>query len=315
MKIVSFLPSATEILYALGAGEMVVAVSHECDYPLEAQRKPIVSRARFDHTQLDSAAIDTLVSQTLARGEGLYTIDLEVLKQANPDLLITQELCDVCAVTGSDLSSALAATGLAPEILTLTPKNLAGMFGNIQQVGEAIGLRERAERLVAELTARVERVAAVAQGVESRPTVFCLEWLDPPYAGGHWVPELVALAGGRDPLGRPGEDSRRVRWEDVAAAAPEIIVVTACGLGVARTLREMPRLAQQPGWHDLPAVRQDRVYVTDGSAYFSRPGPRVVDGLEILAHIIHPAQFPARYAESVLAHAPSGRPHPSRKVA
>ena len=304
MRIVSFLPSATEMLYALGAGEMVAAVSHECDYPAEAQRKPIVSRARFDQTQLDSAAIDTRVRETLARGEGLYTIDLEVLKQANPDLLITQELCDVCAVTGTDLTTALAATGLAPEVLTLTPKDLAGIFGNIRQVGGAIGLRERAERLVAELTARVERVAAVARTVESRPTVLVLEWLDPPYAGGHWAPELAAMAGGVDPLGRAGQPSARVSWEQMAAAAPEIVVVTACGLGVARTLREMPRLAQQPGWHDLPAVRHDRVYVTDGSAYFSRPGPRVVDGLEILAHVLHPAQFPARYPASVLAHVP-----------
>lgn len=300
MRIASFLPSATEMVYALGAGEMVVAVSHECDFPLEAQRKPVVSRARFDHTQLDSAAIDTLVSQALARGESLYTIDHEVLRQANPDLLITQKLCDVCAVTGDDLAKALREVKNTPEILTLTPTNLAGIFDNIRQVGEAIGLRERADRLVAELQARVDRVAQVASAAGSRPTVFCLEWLDPPYASGHWMPELVELAGGVDPLGRQGRDSVRVRWEDVVAAAPEIVVVTACGFDVARTLQELPRLVQQPGWSDLPAVRHDRVYVAYGSAYFSRPGPRVVDGLEILAHLIHPAQFPAHYPEDVL---------------
>ncbi len=301
MRIASFLPSATEMLYALGAGEMVVAVSHECDYPLEAQRKPVVSRARFDHTQLDSAAIDTLVSRAMAAGESLYTIDHDVLRQANPDLLITQKLCDVCAVTGDDLAKALRDVKIAPEILSLTPTNLAGIFDNIREVGDAIGLRERAERLVTELQGRVDRVAATAQAAGSRPTVFCLEWLDPPYASGHWMPELVELAGGVDPLGRTGKDSTRVRWDEVIAAAPEILVVTACGFDVARTMREMPRLSQQPGWHDLPAVRDDRVYVTHGSAYFSRPGPRVVDGLEILAHLIHPAQFPARYPEEVLA--------------
>lgn len=300
MRIASFLPSATEILYALGAGEMLVAVSHECDYPLEAQRKPVVSRARFDHRALTSAEIDARVSQALRAGESLYTIDLDVLKQANPDVLITQELCDVCAVTGDDLARALRATDLAPQILTLTPKRLHGIFDNIRAVGEAIGLRERAERLVGELTARVDRVAATAQRATARPTVCCVEWLDPLYVSGHWTPELVALAGGVDPLGRAGADSMQVRWDDVTAADPDILVVTACGLGVARTLREMPRLAQQPGWHDLSAVRHDRVYVTDGSAYFSRPGPRVVDGLEILGHIIHPELFPARYPPQVL---------------
>lgn len=304
MKIASFLPSATEMVYALGAGEMVVAVSHECDFPTEAQRKPVVSRARFDHTQLDSAAIDTLVSRALAAGESLYIIDHEVLRQANPDLLITQKLCDVCAVTGDDLAKALREVKIAPEILSLTPTNLAGIFDNIREVGEAIGLRERAARLIADLQARVDRVTATASAAGSRPTVFCLEWLDPPYASGHWMPELVALAGGVDPLGRQDKDSVRVRWEDVMAAAPEIIVVTACGFDTARTMQEMPTLARQPGWHDLPAVRHDRVYVAHGSAYFSRPGPRVVDGLEILAHVIHPAEFPARYPASVLQHVP-----------
>ena len=304
MRIASFLPSATEMLYALGAGEMVMAVSHECDYPLEAQRKPIVSRARFDHTQLDSAAIDALVSQAIQNGESLYTIDHQVLRQANPDLIVTQELCDVCAVTGHDLSQALNDLRLNPQLITLTPTNLAGIFDNLRMLGEALGLRERAERLVAELTARVERVARVTRELEERPTVFCLEWLDPPYAGGHWLPEMVALAGGHDPLGWAGEKSARIQWEQIIEAAPEVLVVMPCGFDMARAVQEIDQLAQRPGWASLPAVRHDRVYVTYASAYFSRPGPRVVDGFEILAHIIHPGQFPARYPASVLQRVP-----------
>lgn len=311
MRICSFLPSATEMVYALGAGEMIMAVSHECDFPAEAQRKPIVSRARFDHTQLDSAAIDALVSAAIKSGESLYAIDREVLRQANPDLILTQELCDVCAVTGNDLSQALRDLRLNPEILALTPTNLRGIFDNITTIGETIGLRERAARLVAELTARVERVTAAIPRAVRRQKVFCLEWLDPPYASGHWVPELVELAGGLDALGRKGTDSTRIRWEEVVAYAPEILVLMPCGFDLPRALREAPRLESQPGWWDLPAVRADRVYVTHGSAYFSRPGPRIVDGLEILAHILHPDLFPARYPESVLRQVPQ----PQRKVA
>lgn len=310
MRIASFLPSATEMVYALGAGEMLVAVSHECDYPLEAQRKPIVSRARFNHTEHDSAAIDALVSQAIRHGESLYTIDREALGQANPDLILTQELCDVCAVTGNDLSQALRDLQMNPEVLALTPRRLEGIFENILTVGDAIGLRERAQRLVAELRARVERVAVTAQRA-ARPKVFCLEWLDPPYSSGHWVPELVELAGGVDRLGRKGADSTRIRWEDVVAYAPEALVIIPCGFDVARAMREIGRLEALPGWTSVPAVAADRVYVSHGSAYFSRPGPRIVDGLEILAHIIHPELFPAVYPETAVWRAPQRR----RKVA
>ncbi len=308
MRICSFLPSATEMVYALGAGEMVMAVSHECDSPVEAARKPIVSRARFDHTQLDSAAIDALVSQAIKSGESLYTIDRDVLRQANPDLILTQELCDVCAVTGNDLSQALHDLRLNPEIIALTPTNLQGIFDNIRTIGDAIGLRERAERLVAELTGRVQRVATVAQQATHRPRVFCLEWLDPPYASGHWVPELVELAGGVDALGRKGTDSTRIRWEEVVAYAPEILVLIPCGFDLPRALQEVRRLEGRPGWWSLPAVQHDRVYVTHGSAYFSRPGPRVVEGLEILAHLTHPELFPARYSEMIVRHVPQRPP-------
>ncbi len=292
------------MVYALGAGEMVMAVSHECDYPAEAARKPIVSRARFDHTQLDSAAIDVLVSRAIKEGESLYTIDRDVLRQANPDLILTQELCDVCAVTGNDLSQALHDLRLNPKIIALTPTNLQGIFDNITTIGEAIGLRERAERLVAELTDRVQQVATVAQRAAYQPRIFCLEWLDPPYASGHWVPELVELAGGVDLLGRKGKDSTRIRWEEVVAYAPEILVLMPCGFDLPRALQEVRHLEGQPGWWDLQAVQRDRVYVTHGSAYFSRPGPRVVEGLEILAHLTHPELFPARYSEMIVRHVP-----------
>jgi len=304
MRICSVLPSATEIVYALGAGEMLTGVSHECDYPPEAQRKPVVSRARFDHTALDSAAINALVSQALRNGESLYTIDRQALSQANPDLILTQELCDVCAVTGTELSRAVRELPLTPEVVTLTPRGLHGIFENIRAVGEAIGLRERAARLVSELAARVDRVAAATRGVHRRPRVFCLEWLDPPYASGHWVPELVELAGGVDVLGRKGEDSTRIRWEAIVESAPEALVVMPCGFDVARAMSEVRRLEQRPGWWSLPAVREDRVYVTHASAYFSRPGPRVVDGLEILAHIVHPELFPRQYSDRVLRRVP-----------
>jgi iron complex transport system substrate-binding protein len=292
LKIVSLLPSATEILFALGLGDSIAGVTHECDYPAGAARKRVVVRPRISGS-LSQAEIDRLVSEYMERHESLYSIDVEAIKEIEPDLVVTQDLCHVCAASPDDLGAALAVLPREPRVLSLTPHTLSDVWDDVRRVGEATGRVVEAEEVVSGLRKRVAAVARATVNVETRPRTICLEWLDPPYACGHWVPEMVALAGGEEVLGKVGEPSFRVRWEDLIAAQPEVIVITLCGYNLAQVEEQFAKFTLPPGWQDLPAVRSGRVFCVDATSYFSRPGPRLAGGVEILAHILHPQRAAA----------------------
>ena len=291
MRVVSLLPAATEIVAALGMVDHLVGVSHECDHPAEVNRKPRVTRCAIHGNQLDSADIDRWVKTELKRTGTLYTMDEARLRQLAPDVIITQRLCDVCAV-GYDSVTAFAATLPGPPVVVnLEPQTLEDVFGDVRRVGAALGVAERAETVIRELRGRVDRVRTRCAAVPRRRCVL-LEWIAPPFRSGHWGPELVAIAGGIDPVGRQGEDAVEIEWDEVRAASPEVLVIACCGFDVARTLRDLPILRRYPGFPELPAAQSREVWVVDGSAYFSRPGPRLVDSLELLAPLVHPELFP-----------------------
>ena len=285
MKICSLLPSATEILFALGLGDQVVGVSHECDFPPGACDKPVLIKSRISHTD-SAAAIDKQVREFLARGESLYSVDFDVLAAIEPDLIVTQDLCHVCAATPDDLATALARLLHQPRILTLNPHSLADVCADIRAVGEAT---ERCEHASAVTAAFQRDVAEVERSIAGLPyrSVVCLEWLDPPYVAGHWVPEMVTRAGGTDLLGRAGTPSFRVEWDAILAAQPEVIIIMPCGYSLEHAAAEFRKLSLPDGWQDLPAVRNGSVYVVEASGYFSRPGPRLASGMKILAAAIH----------------------------
>lgn len=284
MQICSFLPSATEILYALDLGDSVAGVTFECDYPPEAREKPIVVNTILGH-DLSAAEIDRDVTQHASHGDSLYTVDTETLRRIKPELIVTQELCDVCAVSTSHLAKALHALSPQPEVLSLTPHTLADVFSDIEAVGAATGKEARAAEVVAHLKQRIERIQA-KRGVEP-PKVACLEWLNPLFNAGHWVPEMVDLAGGVDRLGIPGEYSVRIEWRQIFDLNPDVIVIMPCGYDVEKAVQEYRRTAFPAEWQNVHAVRQGRVYAVHASAYFSRPGPRLVDGVEILYSLLH----------------------------
>lgn len=277
-RIVSFLPAGTEMVYALGAGDELVGRSHECDYPSPVQALPVVSRPSLGLEDASPDAIDRAVAERLESGETLYAIDEVLLRELRPDVILTQNLCRVCAPSGDDLTRAVRKFDQRPEILFLTPRTIAEIEDNVAAVGKAIARGDEAEVLVRSGRERLARVRAAVGGAARRRVVF-LEWTDPPFCGGHWVPEMISLAGGEDPLGRPGADSVRMDWEDVVAAAPEIIIVSPCGF----RLDESVRLAKK-----LPRIPGAAVYAVDANAYFARPGPRVAEGVELLAYLFHP---------------------------
>jgi iron complex transport system substrate-binding protein len=284
MRICSFLPSATEILFALGLGDSVAGVTFECDFPPEALARRVVVRPRIKPS-LPPAEVDREVNAFVARGESLYEVDSAGLKSLEPDLIITQDLCHVCAATPDDLGTTLAALPRAPKVLSLSPRTLRDVWRDILSVGEATGRQAQAAALVQEIERGVARVEQAAVSAK-RSRVVCLEWLDPPFIAGHWVPEMVALAGGIDAMGKPGEPGFRTTWESVLDAQPETIVVMPCGYHLREAAAEFRSLPRAPGWEGLPAVRQGRVFAVDASSYFSRPGPRLATGLEILAHLL-----------------------------
>jgi iron complex transport system substrate-binding protein len=300
MRIVSLLPAATEICFALGLGDAVVGVSPECDFPPAALERPALSRAVLGHEARTSAETSELVGARLAAGEALYAIDEAGLRDASPELILTQGLCDVCAPSYGDVREVASRLPSEPEVLSLDPHRLQDILADIVRVGRAAHADEAAEALVADLRERVARVAARADRAEGRPSVLCLEWMDPLFVAGHWVPEMVGLAGGEDAFGRAGEKSVRIEARDIALAAPEVAVLMPCGFHMDRVEKEASLVAGQAFWRDLPAVRRDRVWLVDASSYFSRPGPRVVAGLEILAHIVHPKAFPRRWPADVV---------------
>jgi iron complex transport system substrate-binding protein len=291
MRIVSLLPSATEIICALGLEDQLVGVTHECDYPPFVRQLPKVTHTLIP-AEAPSAEIDRLVRDRLRTSRALYTLDLPTLERLRPDLIVTQALCDVCAVAEEEVRAAACLLPHGPAVINLEPQTLPQVFAAVREVGRVAGINGKAEEVVRELTARVDAVAARADGLRHRPRVALLEWLDPPFSCGHWNPELVRLAGGVEGLGREGMPSRTLCWDEVIAWQPEVVFIACCGFGLERTMDDVPRLQSVTGWQDLPAVRLGRVYVADGSHYFSRPGPRLVDSLEILAHALDPDAHP-----------------------
>jgi iron complex transport system substrate-binding protein len=291
IRIVSLLPSATEILFALGLDEQIVAVTHECDYPAAARTKPRITRSLL-RPDLSSGEIDAAVSSQIGSdAHTLYSIDRTLLGELAPDLIVTQELCEVCAVDYGEVLDAIKDLPKTPQVLNLEPMSLTEVLADIETVGAATGRSDEARQFVASLRRRVERVRAAVERAETRPTVAFLEWVDPLFCGGHWNPELVRLAGGSDPLGNEGTPSTRMEWQEVLDAQPDVMVISCCGFDEERTRQDLPILEALPGFADLPCARNGRIHVVDGSAYFSRPGPRLVDSLEILAGFTHPELF------------------------
>ena len=291
LRIVSFLPAATEMAYALGLGEQVVGISHECDFPAAAKTKPVVVRCALPIETMTLKEIDVAVAECIGSGGNLYAVDQPAIERLVPTHIITQALCQVCAPSGGEIARALKALPSKPHILWFTPHCIETIFDNLCELGAATGRQAQAEEIVAASRARLQRVADLAKTAPRRPKVFCLEWIDPYYCCGHWVPEMVELAGGEDALGCKKTDSVRTAWKDIAAWAPEILIVSPCGFNTEKAVEQANRLLQQPGWSDLPAVRNSRVFAVNANAYFARPGPRVVDGVELFAHLIHPELF------------------------
>ena len=296
MRIVSLLPSATEIVAALGLRDQLVGISHECDFPKEIRDRPRVTHCEIHGADLPSRAIDAWVRETLAARGTLYTLDEELIRELRPDVILTQQLCDVCAVNYGSVAAYAATLPVRPRLINLEPKRLVDLYEDIRLVAQAAGVPERAQAVIAGLERRVASVVSLVARAPRRPKCFLMEWIEPPFCGGHWNPELVELAGAMDPIGRKGEPSRRVTWEEIQRADPDAVVLACCGFGVDRTLVEMALLAGKPEWENLRAVREGRVFVADGNTYFSRPGPRLVDSLEMLAHALHPEVVPAASA-------------------
>lgn len=292
-RIVSFLPSATEMACALGLGSQLVGITHECDYPPEVRGKAVVVRNALPIESMSQLEIDVAVAERMRDGLSLYQVDEELLRELAPDLILTQNLCQVCAPSGNEVAQVLKVLAKQPEILWLTPKSLDEIFRNVSELGAATGRVKEAEQLIANGRERLEKLAATTRELPStgRPRVFCMEWLDPVYCSGHWMPEMVEIAGGIDGLGHAGADSVRIPWSDVLEWSPEVLIITPCGFNLEKVVEQTPPLRDYPGWSELPAVRNRRVYAVDANSYFARPSLRVVEGTELLAHLIHPDLF------------------------
>ncbi len=289
MRIVSLLPSATEILCALGLDAQLVGISHECDYPDQIARLPAVTRSRMTKGA-SSAQIDAEVRDHLSQADALYELDLPLLAQLKPDLLVTQALCDVCAVSADEVNDAAQTLLSCPEVINLEPMSLADVFDTMAQVGQVTGRQAEAAAWAAQARARIERVLQLP-ALNPRPRLAFLEWIDPPFNAGHWTPELIEMAGATDCLGNLHQPSRTLAPDALQAAEPDYLVIALCGFDLQRTAQDMPLLQRLPGWRELPCVQNGQVYLVDGNWYFNRPGPRLIDSLEILASILHPKQF------------------------
>ncbi|WP_259311930.1 cobalamin-binding protein [Capillimicrobium parvum] len=285
MRIVSLVPHATELLFALGLGDQVVGVTHECDHPTEALERPHVTTDRLP-PGLSAAEIDAAVRERTERGEAIYDLDAELLAELEPDLIVTQALCPVCAVSYDDVQAIAARMDPAPKVIALDPKTFGETINDIRTVSDATGAKEAAFVLIATIARRVEAVKSAVADAEPVP-VAALEWLDPPFAAGHWTPQLIEMAGGFDVLGLPGESSEQVTWEMVRAAEPEVVVCMPCGYDLGRAHEEAEAYAAQLG-----ALGARRVVAIDASGTFSRPGPRLVEALELMAHVLHPDRVP-----------------------
>lgn len=299
VRVVSLVPAATEIVAVLDMTDALVGVSHECDWPPAVGEKQRITRCEIHGNALPSAETDRWVRERLREGGSLYTLDEAALRALAPDVILTQRLCDVCAVGYDDVRAFAATLPGPPRVVNLEPQRLGDVFQDVLNVGAALGVPTRAVDVVQALQDRVNQLRRRTRALPTRRCVL-LEWLDPLYRSGHWGPDLVAVAGGVDPLGVAGADAAAVAWDAVRAAAPEAVVIACCGYDVARTHRDLPLVTALDGWPELPAVRAGAVWIADGSAYFSRPGPRLVDSAELLAQCLHPEVF--------------GEPDPARAV-
>lgn len=290
-RIVSLLPSATEIVCALGLEDQLVGVTHECDFPPTVVGKPVLTSSRISHAEMSSAEIDHAVRAQLDGHGSIYGLDERLLAELKPDLIITQELCEVCAVSYKTVLQAARVVEAEARVVSLEPNNIEDIFANIRAVGELAGAPAEADSLVRDLTVQLDALAVLLTEVETRPRTLVLEWLEPPFAPGHWVPEQVAFAGGDASFGSAGGKSRATTPEEITAYAPEVVVLAPCGYYKEETVRALGSARLPRGWHELPAVREGRVWAVDATSYFSRPGPRVVEGAEILLRVIHPEIF------------------------
>ena len=291
-RIVSLLPAATEITAALGLMDQVIGVSHECDFPKEANERPRVTRCAVHGAELASRDVDEWVRRALDDNGTIYTIDEPLLRKLQSDVILTQRLCDVCAVGYGTVAKLAQTLPGPPQVVNLEPRSLADIFDDIRRVAKACEVPKRAEKLIANLSERVENVRERAAKIPDRPRCFLIEWVDPPFCSGHWGPELVEVAGGQDPLGRKHKPSAQIDWQEVRDARPEIIVLALCGYDIDRARRDYELLRRFTGFDSIAAAANRQVYIVNASAYFARPGPRIVDSLEILAGILHPSEFP-----------------------
>jgi len=290
-KIISLLPAATEIVCALGLEHNLVGRSHECDFPASVKHLPVCSEANFPDG-LSSLAIDKKVKELLADALSVYTVNRQKIKELNPDIVITQAQCEVCAVSLKEVEEALENyLDKQARIVSLQPNSLDDIFANIREVATALNVKANGDQLIEDLTERVDIIRHKLKFIENKPTVACIEWLEPLMVSGNWVPELVSIAGGTSILAQAGKHSPFIQWVDIQLQDPDIIIVMPCGFSIERTMREIDLLLQLPGFSDLKAIKNDRLYITDGNQYFNRPGPRIVDSIEILAEIINPKQF------------------------
>jgi iron complex transport system substrate-binding protein len=286
-RIVSLLPSCTEIVCGLGCAGQLVGRSHECDFPPEIQSLPVCTSARID-SNASSAEIDRNIKSLLQRALSIYEVNAPLIEQLRPDLILTQDQCEVCAVSVDDVRKALPN---GPEIVSVSPRRMIDVWTDIQTIANAAGVGEEGREWISQLKHRVVDVIQKTCMIKKRPCVACIEWIDPLMAAGNWVPEMVDLAGGRDVLGALGQHSAWLEWEKLVQADADVIVLMPCGFDLERTRHESKTLTNHPGWRDLRAVKTRNIYITDGNHYFNRPGPRVVESIEILAEILHPKLF------------------------
>ena len=292
MRICSLVPAATEVLFALGLGDRVVGVTHECDWPPEAEGRARATASLVQTGDLGSAEIDRAVAEAAGNGRPLYAIEEDVWAEIDADVVVTQELCEVCAVPAGQVAESVRARPLDVEVIDYSPSTLDGILDAIAGLGARLGAEGAGDEVVSGMRARLDRVRAALGGVESSPRVFVTEWLEPPYSAGHWVPDVVAVAGGTDVAGMSGEPSHRMRWTDVAALEPDAVVLAPCGFDLDRTLSEIVPLDLSANLLGTAARQESRVFAVDANATLSRPGPRVVDGVEVLAHLLHPDAYP-----------------------
>ena len=288
-RIVSFLPSATEILYELGVGDQIVGVTHECNYPEQAKAKPRVIHSSFDPDTMTSQEIDNKVVDLMHSGKDIYILDEQILKKANPNLIISQGICEVCSPYTKEISRAVAILNNKPKVLILDPRNLDDILNNILEIAKKVGKEKEAQNFTNSLKKRITYVQTKSK--KSRPKVLCVEWLDPLFTAGHWVPQMVEMAGGINGISSIGDQSRRMEIDETIKLDPDVIVLMPCGFDIKRTILEYEKLAHNPKWKSLAAVQSNQVYAVNANEYFSKPGPRTVTGLEILAKIIHPELF------------------------